>query len=70
MKSYCSCYFFRRIAGPGLASEYYFQIKTEQALVALEAKMEREELLAFQVSFNYYLEPKEDSCPGGDWFEF
>ena len=53
-----------------MASEYYFQIKTEQALVALEAKMEREELLAFQVSFNYYLEPKEDIFPGDYCFEF
>jgi len=38
----------RRISGPGMASTYFYQIKTEQALIALEARMEEEELLAFQ----------------------
>ncbi|XP_022314520.2 uncharacterized protein LOC111119021 isoform X2 [Crassostrea virginica] len=34
----------RRIAGPGLAANYFFQIKPEQALAALESKMELDEL--------------------------
>jgi len=38
----------RRVAGPGMASNYFYQIKTEQALVALEATMESDELRAFQ----------------------
>ncbi|KAG7203922.1 hypothetical protein KM043_016942 [Ampulex compressa] len=38
----------KRIAGPGLASDYYYQIKPEQALAAFEAKLELDELLAFQ----------------------
>ncbi|XP_071579554.1 uncharacterized protein [Temnothorax nylanderi] len=38
----------KRIAGPGLASDYYYQIRAEQALAAFEAKLELDELLAFQ----------------------
>lgn len=38
----------KRIAGPGMASDYYFQIKPEQALAAFEAKLEVDELLAYQ----------------------
>ncbi|XP_076160274.1 uncharacterized protein LOC143143176 isoform X1 [Ptiloglossa arizonensis] len=38
----------KRIAGPGLTSDYYYQIRPEQALAALEAKLELDELLAFQ----------------------
>lgn len=38
----------KRIAGPGLASDYYFQISPEQALAAFEAKMEWDELAAYQ----------------------
>lgn len=38
----------KRIAGPGLASDYYFQISPEQALAAFEAKMELDELAAYQ----------------------
>ncbi|XP_012271893.1 uncharacterized protein LOC105695146 isoform X2 [Orussus abietinus] len=38
----------KRIAGPGLAQDYYYQIKPEQALAAFEAKLELDELLAFQ----------------------
>ncbi|XP_052685923.1 uncharacterized protein LOC128165435 isoform X5 [Crassostrea angulata] len=34
----------RRIAGPGLAANHFFQIKPEQALAALESKMELDEL--------------------------
>ena len=39
----------KRIAGPGMASNYLFQIRPEQALVALEARMEAIELDAFEV---------------------
>ena len=39
----------RRVAGPGLASDFFYQIKTEQALVALEARMEMDELQAYKV---------------------
>ena len=38
----------RRIGGPGMAGNFYYQIKTEQALVALEARMEMDELEAFK----------------------
>lgn len=34
----------KRIAGPGLALDYYFLVKPEQALAAFEAKMELDEL--------------------------
>ena len=39
----------KRIAGPGMASDYFYQVKTEQVLVALEAEMEIEELEAYRV---------------------
>jgi hypothetical protein len=39
----------KRISGPGLASEYFYQIKPEQALVALETRMELAEVAAFEV---------------------
>ena len=39
----------RRTAGPGMASNYFYQIKTEQALVSLEARMEIDELEAYKV---------------------
>ena len=38
----------KRVAGPGMASGYYYQVRPEQVLVALEAKMEEEELSVFQ----------------------
>ncbi|XP_052759604.1 uncharacterized protein LOC128202638 [Mya arenaria] len=38
----------RRISGPGLASNYFFQIQPAQALAALEATMESEELEMFK----------------------
>jgi len=38
----------KRIGGPGMASNFYYQIKTEQALVALEARMEMDELEAYK----------------------
>ena len=40
----------RRIAGPGMASTYYFQIKTEQALAALETAMDLDRLQVYHVS--------------------
>ncbi|XP_048507153.1 uncharacterized protein LOC105689462 isoform X2 [Athalia rosae] len=44
----CDSFVVKRISGPGLASHYYYQIRPEQALAALEAKLELDELLAFQ----------------------
>ena len=38
----------RRIGGPGMAGNFFYQIKTEQALVALEARMEMDELEAYK----------------------
>lgn len=38
----------RRVAGPGLASNYFFQIKPEQSLAAIEAKLELDELEAWK----------------------
>ena len=43
----------RRIAGPGMASTYYFQIKTEQALAALETAMDLDRLQVYHVSCDY-----------------
>ena len=39
----------RRIAGPGLAGAFFYQIRTEQALFALETKMELDQLRAYKV---------------------
>ena len=39
----------KRVAGPGLASNFFYQIKTEQTLVALEARMEVAEVEAYKV---------------------
>lgn len=51
----------KRVAGPGLASDYYFQISPEQALAAFEAKMEWDELAAYQlVVENTILQPQKD----------
>lgn len=51
----------RRIAGPGLALDYYFSIKPEQALAAFEAKMELDELQAFQhLMEKHILQPQRD----------
>lgn len=51
----------RRIAGPGLALDYYFSIKPEQALAAFEAKMEMDELQAFQMAMEaHILQPQKD----------
>ncbi len=38
----------KRISGPGMASTYYYQIKTEQALVALETFTELDRLTTYQ----------------------
>ncbi|XP_044759110.1 uncharacterized protein LOC123316901 [Coccinella septempunctata] len=57
----CDSFVVKRIAGPGLASDYYFQISTEQALAAFEAKMEWDELNAFQsVMENTITQPQKD----------
>ena len=40
----------RRISGPGMAHTYYYQIKTEQALAALETSMDLDRITAFHVS--------------------
>lgn len=51
----------KRIAGPGLALDYFFNIKPEQALAAFEAKMELEELNAYQQSMeSIILQPQKD----------
>lgn len=51
----------KRIAGPGLASDYYFQITPEQALAAFEAKMELDELAAYQaVVESRIVQPQKD----------
>lgn len=51
----------KRIAGPGLASDYHFQIRPEQALAAFEAKMEWDELAAYQyVMEQTILQPQKD----------
>ncbi|XP_050538538.1 uncharacterized protein LOC126903976 isoform X2 [Daktulosphaira vitifoliae] len=44
----CDSFIVKRIAGPGMATDYFYQIQPEQALAALEAKMELDELNAFQ----------------------
>lgn len=51
----------RRIAGPGLFQDYYFAIKPEQALAAFEAKMELDELQAYQHSMETIIcQPQKD----------
>ncbi|KAK6165166.1 hypothetical protein SNE40_023610 [Patella caerulea] len=50
----------RRIAGPGLASNYFFQIRPEQALAAVEAHLEKDELDAWKVNVLKIIEqPRE-----------
>lgn len=44
----CDSFIVKRVAGPGMATNYYFQIRPEQALAALEAKMELDELNVYQ----------------------
>lgn len=51
----------RRISGPGLASDFYFQISPEQALAAFDAKLELDELGVYQnVTENIILQPQKD----------
>lgn len=51
----------KRISGPGLAQEYFFVITTAQALAAFEAKMELEELEAWQKSMEAVInQPQKD----------
>ncbi|EDW81624.1 uncharacterized protein Dwil_GK12174, isoform A [Drosophila willistoni] len=51
----------KRVAGPGLALDYYFIIKPEQALAALEAKMELDEMQAYQhATERVILQPQQD----------
>ncbi|XP_055923588.1 uncharacterized protein LOC129954019 isoform X2 [Eupeodes corollae] len=51
----------RRIAGPGLALDYYFIIIPEQALAAFEAKMELDELQAYQQAIErVIMQPQKD----------
>lgn len=51
----------KRIAGPGLASDYYFQISPEQALAAFEAKMEWDELAVYQTDIeSTIMQPQKD----------
>lgn len=57
----CDSFAVRRIAGPGLAADYYFQISPEQALAAFEAKMEWDELAAYQtVVESTVVQPQKD----------
>lgn len=51
----------KRISGPGLASNYFYQIEPEQALAAFESKLEREELDAWKMEITRLIEqPKGD----------
>lgn len=51
----------KRIKGPGLGQEYYFIITTSQALASLEAKMELDELDAYQKSMETIItQPQKD----------
>lgn len=51
----------KRIEGPGLTGDYYFQIRPEQALAAFEAKMELDELSVFQHTMETkILQPQKD----------
>ncbi|KAK9508814.1 hypothetical protein O3M35_006279 [Rhynocoris fuscipes] len=51
----------RRIEGPGLNNNYFYQIRPEQALAAFEAKLELDELAAFQHQMEQkILQPQKD----------
>ena len=52
----------RRIAGPGMASEYYYQVRPEQALVALETRMEAAELKAYDNQTSQKILEPQKSC--------
>ncbi|CAC5419470.1 unnamed protein product [Mytilus coruscus] len=50
----------RRIAGPGLAADFFYQIEPEQALAAFESMLEREELEAWKHHMSRLIDqPKE-----------
>lgn len=51
----------RRISGPGLAQDYFFVITPAQALASFEAKMELDELEAWQKSMEATIcQPQKD----------
>ena len=52
----------RRIAGPGMASEYYYQVRPEQALVALETRLEHAELNAYENQISQKILEPTSSC--------
>ncbi|RZF45449.1 hypothetical protein LSTR_LSTR009320 [Laodelphax striatellus] len=57
----CDSFVVKRIAGPGLTNDYFFQIRPEQALAAFEAKLELDELSAFQHQIEVkILQPQKD----------
>ncbi|XP_075230474.1 uncharacterized protein LOC142329675 isoform X3 [Lycorma delicatula] len=57
----CDSFVVKRIAGPGLTNNYYFQIRPEQALAAFEAKLELDELSAYQHQVEQkILQPQKD----------
>ncbi|XP_054282157.1 uncharacterized protein LOC128999597 isoform X1 [Macrosteles quadrilineatus] len=57
----CDGFLIKRIAGPGLTSDYYYQIRPEQALAAFEAKLELDELTAYQHQMEQkILQPQKD----------
>ncbi|XP_046659884.1 uncharacterized protein LOC124353884 isoform X2 [Homalodisca vitripennis] len=57
----CDGLLIKRIAGPGLTSDYYYQIKPEQALAAFEAKLELDELASYQHQMEQkILQPQKD----------
>ena len=52
----------RRIAGPGMASEYYYQVRPEQALVALETRLEHAELDAYENEISAKILEPQNAC--------
>uniref|UniRef100_T1H7N8 Uncharacterized protein n=1 Tax=Rhodnius prolixus TaxID=13249 RepID=T1H7N8_RHOPR len=51
----------KRIEGPGLNNNYFYQIRPEQALAAFEAKLELDELTAFQHQMELkIMQPQKD----------
>lgn len=57
----CDSFVVKRISGPGLANDYFYQIKPEQALASLEARMELDELSAYQHEMEQIImQPQKD----------
>ncbi|XP_014240941.1 uncharacterized protein LOC106661805 isoform X2 [Cimex lectularius] len=51
----------KRVEGPGLNNNYFYQIRPEQALAAFEAKLELDELSAFQHQMEQkIMQPQKD----------